>query len=347
MGWGARIVAVFASLVLFALGAWPLALLPLIYLIFSLRKPQVRPTYLARAEVLAYPQRPWGRYALGSFFFLLAAVAWRSGGTYSPLFFASIGSAVVLWPYIRGHRYVSSVVPVKDSVLLQNRLFPFLWHVLVEIKLESADQTRGIEAASGRLLLFAGKTSAVLQVISVLALSHAEAEKRAMARMRQETRMLSQRGAHLLPLDSADVAERLSAKLERLRVGTGDFGAVSSLPFDVIALTVKDGMVVAHRAYNLSETKGGRPTIPWPDLKQTREPLFAEVVQEIGKLHGWPGPDEFSSFLASLDASRTEPLPDRIRLGEEAGIKVTVETPGGASVQITRPQFRVLARIYA
>jgi len=344
MGWGLRMVAVFVMLVTLGLGAWPVAFLAFLYLVFSFRRRREKPVYVLKQEIFAKPERPGRRYAAGGFLFALALVAAASGGTYSVVVFFLVGLVVVSWPGV-GRLGLSRVVPVQDSVLLRSRFFPFAWHALVEVKLESQEQTRGVASMSGKLLLFAGKSPAMYQVVSVYALDYRQAEGRVVKALRQESRMLSQRGAHLLPSDSADAASRLSLALERLKVGTDDFEAVSSLPFDAIAFRVRDGRLVSHRAFNVLEPNGAA-AIPTPDLASFREPLFAEVVQEIGEKHGWPGPDGFSPFLAALDASRSEPLADRIQVkGEDAG-RVTVQSAGGSEVRLTRPQLRVLARIY-
>jgi hypothetical protein len=346
MGWRLRLTAILVMLIFLGLGVWPVSLLVFLYLAYSFRRPRTRAVLGQRQETFQKPARPWGRYGIGAALFLLSFVAAESGGTYSPEVFLVTGLAVILWPVISGLGLLSGVVPVKDSVLLQNRLFPLSWHALAEVKLESQDQTRGIAAMSGKLLLFAGRAPAMFQVVSVCALNYRQAEASIVKRLRRETKMLSQRGAHLLPADSADAADKLSLEWERLSIGTEDFEAVSSLPFDAVVFQVKDGRLVSHRAFNVLEPNG-TAAVPVADLKHAREPLFAEVVQEIGRKHGWPAPDEFSSFLASLDASRTEPLVDRFRMKEEVEGKVIVETPGSAQVRLTKAQVRALARIYA
>ena len=346
MGWGKRIVAILVILIFLGLGAWPISLLIFFYLVYSLRRPKAKTVLVQKQEIFQKPGRPWGRYTIGAALLLLSLVAAESGGTYSPAVFFVAGLAAIFLPFISRLGHLRKVVPIKDSVLLQNNLFPLSWHTLVEVKLELQDQTRGITAMSGELLLYAGKAPTMFQVVSVYALSYNQAEVIVMKKLRRETRMLSQRGAHLLPVDSADAADKLSLELERLSIGTEDFEAVSSLPFDAIAFRVKDGRLVSHRAFNVLE-RNGVAAVPPADLRYAREPLFAEVVQEIGEKHGWPGPDEFSSFLASLDASRAEPLADRFRMKEEVEGKITVETPGGAQVMLTRAQVRALARIYA
>jgi hypothetical protein len=346
MSWGTRLFAVVIMLASFALGAWPLGLFALLYLVYTLRRPGAKSVQGQRQEVFQKTERPWRRYALGAVLFLLSSVAAGSGGTYSPAVFFATGLAVFFWPTFGRLGHFARVVTVKDSILLRSSLSPVTWHALAEVKLESPEQARGIAAMGGKLLLFSGKTPAVFQVVSVRALSYRHAEESVLRKLRRETRMLSQRGAHLLPVDSSEAAVRLSLELERLSIDANDFEAVSSLPFDAIAFQVKDGRLVSHRAFSVLE-RDGVAAIPVADLRHAREPLFAEVVQEIGEKHGWPGPDEYSPFLASLDASRSEPLVDRLRMKEEVEGRVTVETPGGAQVRLTRAQVRALARIYA
>lgn len=345
MGWGTRFVAILVILIFFVIGAWPIGLLIFLYLAYSIRRPKAKAVFIRKQEVFGRPGRPWGRYLLGGALFLLAPVALEAGGALSPIAFLIGGAAVIFWPRIERSGFANRVVPIRDSVLLRSSFLPFRWHALVEVKLESQDQTRGIAAMNGRLLLFAGKTPSTFLVVNVHAFTYKQAEEGVVNKLRKETRMLSQRGAHLLPLDSADAAGRLCMGLERLKARTDDLQAVSSLPFDVLALHVKDGLIVSHRAFNISEPVV-EPSIPQPDLPLPRQPLFAEVVEKIGERHGWPGPDEFSPFLAALDASRTEPLADRFRTkGEDSG-RAVVDTPGGAEVKLTRPQLRAAARIY-
>ena len=150
---------------------------------------------------------------------------------------------------------------------------------------------------------------------------------------------------HLLPLDSRDAAEKLSLRLHRLSLGTAGLDPAPPLPFDVFALQTKEGLVVCHRAFRVAEPSRA-VSIPSPDISPAREPLLAEVVDRVGEIHRWGGPDEFSSFLAALAASRADPLADRLRTRDEEAGRVAVETPGGAQAKVTRPQLRAIARVY-
>jgi len=347
MGWGRRLIAVFVGLLAFGVGAWPITLLAFLYLFFSLRKPRRQPVYvLKQGEIFTKPERPWKRYAASGFLLFLSLIALESGGTYSPLVLFLGGIGVISWPLIRRSGLANRVVPIHDSVLLRSLVFPFAWYSLVEVKLELQDQARAIASMNGKMILFGGRTSSMFHIVSTLALDYKRAEKKTMKMVKDESRMLSQRGAHLLPIDSSQAAERLSVGLERLKLGTNDLEAISALPFDVLLLHVQDGVIVAHGAFNISGRHGECPIIPTTDTTHIKQPLFVEMVQRIGESHGWPGPDEFSPFLAALDASRTEVFADRIRMKEETTEKLTVETPSGAQVGLTRPQLRALARIY-
>jgi hypothetical protein len=344
MGWGLTVLAVLIGLIALGLGVWPITLLAAVYLVLSFRKQRVRRATIFKQQVLSTPKRPAGRYAAGAALLLLSCVALMEGGTLSPAVFFLGGVAVIFQPHLRRSLLANQLVPLRESILLRSRFFPFLWYALAEVKLESQDQVRGIAAMEGQLLVFAGKNPSTLQVVSAYALGYREAEAKVVRRLQRESRMLSQRGAHILPLDSAEAVGKLSLELKRLKVGSDDFHAVSSLPFEVIALRVKDGLVVSHRAFNI--VGEGAASIPSPDLSQERQPLLAEFVQVIKEKHGWPGPDEFSPFLAALDASRAEPFADRIRpKGEDTG-RVAVETPGGSEVKLSRAQLRAVARIY-
>lgn len=342
MGWGLRSLAILVGLVSLGFGAWPIALLAAVYLVFSFRAPKPRRT---AQGVLRSQKPPWGRLVLGGVLLLLSAIALGSGGTLSPVVFMLAGLGVIASPLARVNGLASRVVPMKDSILLRSRVFPFRWHALAEVKLEAQDQARGVSSMDGRLLVFAGKRPSAVQVVSTLAFGHAGAEDKIVKVLRRETRMLSQRGAHLLPLDSEEASRRLSLKLRRLKLGAGDLESVSSLPFDVFALRATEGLLVSHRAFGVEEP-GGPASIPAADISPERRPLFAEVVQEISEKHAWPIPDEFSPFLAALDASRGEPLADRLRITGEGDGRVAAEAPGGAGVKLTRAQLRAVARIY-
>ncbi|MDG6947164.1 MAG: hypothetical protein JRN44_01415 [Nitrososphaerota archaeon] len=337
-------MAAMAGLAALSVGAWPFSLVALFYLFYSFRPKgeQSAPGQGQGAPI--GPRRPWGRYLLGVTLFLLSAVAFGAGGTLSPIVFCLGGLAVLLWPAMK-KGMASRVAPVKESVLLRSTACPLLWYSMAEVKLESQGQTRGITALDGSLLFYSGKATSVFLLVRVRALGCRRAEEEVVRAFRMGSRMLSQRGAHLLPLDSSDAAQKLSFALERLHIGTCDVKGLASLHFDVLALRAREGAVVSRRAFLISEPAAS-PFIPDSDLPLPRPPLLAEVVDAIGERHGWQAPDEYSAFLAAMDAARGEPLADKIRTKGESEGKVAVETPGGTEVMLTRAQLRAVARIY-
>lgn len=276
---------------------------------------------------------------------LLSALTLADGGTHSPAAFLFLGLVVLLWPSLRAKGLVERVVPVKDSVLLRSRLLPYRWYAVAEVKHEAPDQTRAIAALDGTLLVFAGKAPAALLVLCVNAIGYRQAEEMMVEDLRRSEGALSRMGGHLLPLDSGDAAGRLSLSLKRLGAVANYLDAVASTSFDVLVLRAEGGLVVSHREFRAIEA--GRPAIPRPDLSVLRPPLLAEVVEKIGEGHGWPGPDEYSSFLAAMDATRSEPLAERFRAAGEIDGRMAVETPNGVGVKLTRAQLRAVARIYA
>lgn len=345
MGWGRRILAAAVGFLSLGVGAWPVSLIALAYLLCSFVRTNAAPAVNSGEERLPRTNGRWGRYGLGAVLLLLAVVALGTGGTFSPYALSFGALAVLLWPLFRVGGIARQVVPVKESVLLRNRFLPFRWYAVAEVKLEAQDQSHGISALDGELLVFTGRASSAFLVVQVDVFGVRRAEERVFEKLRRDTGMLSKRGAHLLPLDSGDAVQRLSLTLDRLSMGANDLGTVSSLPFDVLALQTKEGVVVSQRAFRILE-QCGAASVPASDLPTPRPPLLAEVVEKIGERHGWPGPDEYSPFLAALDASRAEPLADKIRTKGEGEGRVAVETPGGAEVGLTRAQLRAVARIY-
>ncbi len=345
MGLALKVLAVAFALVSLALGAWPVSFLALAFLVLTSRRSVGHRVASQDANVLSSAGRPWLRYTLGGAFLAMSGAALAAGGTYSPPVLLLAGLSVLFLPAVLPSAYFSAVVPVSDSVLLRSSLFPFRWYSLAEVKLEAQDQSRGVASMDGRLLIFAGRNPRVVQILGVYALGCRTAEDRVVDAFRRESKVLSKRGAHLLPLDSADAANRLSVKTKRLGTGSMSSDAPGPLAFDVLSLRSREGLVVAHRAYRVLD-EARTASIPSPDASPRRRPLLAEVAEMIGERHGWPSSDEFSSFLAALDASRGAPLADRIMTKGVGVGNVTAEAPGGAEVRLSRAQLRAVARIY-
>jgi len=349
MGWGLRIIAILFAMLTLGVGAWPISLLAIIWVGLSFRRSKRssgRAPGPAR-EILPEPGRPWARYCAGSLFFMVAIVASKSGGVFSPIVMAGFGGLVLFWPRIRNGMTASRVTPVKDSVLLRSTFLPFHWHVLVEVKFEPGNQVRAVSALNGRVFIFAGRTVSVFHTVSAFAFGYRSAERRILAKLRRESRRLASRGGYLAPLDGSEASRKLAAGFKRVRIQTDDTETVSTLPFDALVLQVERGRVVSQGAFDLSEGNQGKPCLPLPGQKTKRQPLLWELAELIEEKHGWSGPSEMCTLLATLDATRSDPVGDRLRIVEgDPSQGISVAVPGGAKACLTRPQIRALTAIY-
>jgi hypothetical protein len=122
--------------------------------------------------------------------------------------------------------------------------------------------------------------------------------------------------------------------------------SLSTTDYDILSIETRKGMVHAVGAYKTSEGKD----VVMPAARQVfaRPPLLWEVLQEAGKKIRWPNPDERTTFLASMSATRGETIGERV---VETGVSgdsqvVMVQSLGTPSVSLSRAQLRAIARIY-
>jgi hypothetical protein len=339
MGWVLKGLAALVALASLGFGVWPVFLPVAVYLLLSFRRGARRGP---ERQGLRYSKCPRRHHIFGGMLVALSLVALMAGGTLSPVLLFAGGVITLLWaPRLGGLSMV--VVPVRESILLRSRFFPWKWYALAEVKPESEYSMRGAAPSDGRLLVFTGRGPAAFEVLGVRALRYGTAEDKVVRFLRRETMSLSHKGVHLLPLDGEDASKMLSLNLEKLGGGTGNF--VPSLPFDVLSLRSKEGLVVGLRAFRVRGDS--RVTkIPPADAPPVRRPLVVEAVQKIGEEQGWPTADDFVPFLAALDASRSEPFADRVRTKGEISGRVAVEAAGGAEVRLTKAQLGAVGRIY-
>jgi hypothetical protein len=344
MGQAPKVLAVAVALFAVALGAWVVAIAALAWLGWSLRGRGARERVTRQGEVLPRSGRPWGRWCAGAVLLLLAAVAARSGGTYSPFAFGVPGIVVLLWPRTAAAP-LRRVSPVAESILLRRTYVPFVWHAFAEVKLGREGRARAVSALNGTIVLFGGTAPSVLKEVSVRAVGHSRAESKAVRRLRSEAGRASARGAYLLPLDSSEAAKKLSAGLARAGLEAGDFEHAQRLPFEVLALRSEEGRVASYDAFDLLEERR-QPSVLCTGSRPRRRPLLWEVAEKVEEMQGWPGPDGATAFLASLDATRAQPFELRVKMAGESPEEVAVEGPGGTQATVTRAQLRALARIY-
>ncbi len=340
--WSKAFLAVF-GLVALALGAWPVLLLAFGYLAWSLRRRRAKPS--ARDDASTGRGRPLVRWGAGLSLLVLALAALASGGRYSVLLLLSGGLAFLFWPAARVRGLLGRVAAVPDSVLLRSVLFPVQWHAVVEVRFEGDEQVRAMSAVEGKLLLFGGKRPCVFLVTTVRALSPARAARAVESKLRARSRVLADRCAYLFPLDGGAAAGLLARSMERLDVKLEEVRSASSLPFDMLAMQTEGGRITGYAVCRTVEGTAA-PSLPSADVKPSRQPLLWEMAEAIEERRGWPAPDERGALLASLNATRSEPVGDRIVMKGETPAGLSVGTAGGACVELTRPQLRALMGIY-
>ncbi|HKT22861.1 MAG TPA: hypothetical protein VJR06_09685, partial [Nitrososphaerales archaeon] len=281
---GLMSLAALAGLIAYGLGAWPISLLVAVYLVLSIWRARAGSAAPCDRPFPSQPGGKWGIYAVAATALLISGIAHGAGGKLSPIVFLLAGLFVILLPSLGHGALAGQVVPMRESILLRSRFLPFRWYALAEIKLESQDQTRGLSSLDGEVLIFAGKSPSAIKVLRVAAIRHAEAEEKVLTTLRDETRMLSQRGAHVLPLDSEEASRKISLRLVRLGIRVEHVKVVATLPFDLIAAQISGGLLVKGRAFRI-EGYGGSPSVPQADVTPWRRPLFAELVEEIAEKH--------------------------------------------------------------
>lgn len=342
MGWGLRLLAVFALLASFALGLWLVSLLCLVYLAISFRPRggKGRGNPKARSGPPSFSKR----HLLSAAFLILALVALSSGGVASPVVFFGIAATVFFWPRLGGASLTRTVTPARDSVLLRRVLNPFAWYCLVEVKFGTGSPSRFLPVTNGPLIISGDADPHVYTLVGVTALDHSHAERKIIESLRERTRLVAQRGAYLLPLDSSEASAWFRRRLEPLKVRGEDL--VRSGPVhDVLVLDHEGGMVKKAGAFSVRKEPGRWPSLPHLGKTISRHPLLWEVLEGVPEGR-WPRPDECSGFLGSMSAMRGEPLEERLK-GEETRGGLALQCAGSETAVLTRAQLRAVASVYA
>jgi len=142
---------------------------------------------------------PWATYA-GIFMLLISALALFSGGFVSPVVFGLGGILLLLRPRLDAGRLPASPRHVEGSVVLHDRLDPFLWYAVMELKLSTRDVVR-VLCSLGQRFIFRLDGGSPLIVLSAFSLGRKGAERKIVSRASEISRVLAPLGAFLLPLD--------------------------------------------------------------------------------------------------------------------------------------------------
>jgi len=199
---------------------------------------------------------------------------------------------------------------------------------------------RALSSFTGTLLVYPA-TGRAYSLATSYALSQGVAEAKLLPQFRSPLH-----GAYLFPLDGKSAADTLRRKLSPLRLPQGDLTQSVPRASGLIVLECDEGVV--HRAASFeSAREAAFPTLPPRGAAASSRPLLWEVLDAMGRTTHWPDPDAFSSLLASVSATKGEPLGERLRALEGSEDNVNVESLTGDSLVLSRPQLRAMFAIYS
>jgi hypothetical protein len=324
------------------------------------------------------------RYLLGGLFLLAALAAVGEHGTLSPFVFGGLGALCFLWTSLSRSRHLPAIgySPLRESTLLRRAFVPFEWLTVVELKLSSQESARALSVLHDDLVIVAPpseKPSAYL-VVKVLAVGYRNAEARMSEKLRKLAGLLARRGAYLMPLDSLEAVRRFRPGLEPLKMDLRRdtvLEAVGHYPYDVLVVKPDGGRAKSLGAYLVGcsameeevevpsagpdrnaivtsdAAEKGRAALPAVRQSFERPPLLWEVISCVQERFHFSDPDGYTMFLNNMHVSRGSPLGAKMSLadGDSAretsnGSALMVESLGGAPVELTRAQLRMIVKMY-
>lgn len=338
MGWIARISAALIGVFSFSSGLWLFGILSILYLIFSFR-PRTKD---ARGAAKAKSPLPI-RAILGVGLFVLSAIAFGAGGTYSPILLFLSGLIAFSWSHLPVGSIFAQVLPIEGSILLRSKYFPFLWYALAEVKPGPEDFPRAASYISGRLVIFVDSARAYV-LAECRALRRSSAEAQLLSRLKDSASSRQSR-AYILPLDAKLASELFLHRFSVTKIPEDLAADASSLP-ELLMVQAQSGRIERASAYNIS-APAGSPSLPLRCKESKNRPLLWELLESVGKRSRWPGPDAYSNLLDSVMATRGEPIGERLGGIEGSGGSVVVQSLGGEKVELSRPQLRAIVSIYS
>ncbi|MGH9917527.1 MAG: hypothetical protein ACRD6W_01440, partial [Nitrososphaerales archaeon] len=179
------------------------------------------------------------------------------------------------------------------------------------------------------------------------------AEESLLARFTELARISAPLGAYLLPVDSEKaVGGLLRRRVDPVQLDSKGWPSpLSTSDYDLLSIEAKrGGFVHSVGAYKSSEGSGkAKATLPSARQALSRPSLLWEVFRELGKKVEWQKPDGYTTFLASMFATKGETFGERV---SEAGSgegpqQLLVQSLGTPPVKMSRPELRVITRIYS
>lgn len=338
MGCGSRLAALVVGLASFGVGLWLVGALCFFCLAFSFRPVRRRSSEgKVRRGIRVAP-----RLIVTGVLLSVSAVAFISGGVFSPMVFFIAAVVVLLWPGLVGLLPFSEALPVKNSILLRSKYLPFSWSSLAELKPGTEAFPRAVSSFTGTLLVFTntGKTYAVA---SCRSLEQKEAEANVLLQFRRST---SGTGAYLLPLDAEVASDVLRLNLLRSKIPSTDLAESASGISGILMLDCNRGTIRRAATFDVLGTSSSA-TVPPRGSEVESAPLTWEVFDSLSKRTRWPEADAYSNLLDSMVATRGVPIAERVRGVEGSGNRVTVHSLSGEEVCVSRPQLRAIFSIYS
>lgn len=338
MGRTRRLFVGLVGAVSFAAGLWFVGIISILYLAISFRpRPKVAG---GEANVKS---RTSIRLFLAGALFLLSAVAFSTGGTYSPVLLTSAALIVFFWPHLHFGSTFSQVIPIEESILLRSKYVPFLWYALAEVKPGPEDFPRAASSLSGTLVVFVDAARA-FALAKCRAWRRNDAEAQLLSRLKASASSRQSR-AYILPLDAKAASELFLHEFSLTKLPEDLATHASSLP-GLLVVHALGGRIERASAYRI-ETPSDSPSIPLRCKEIENKPLLWELLESIGRRSRWPGPDAYSNLLDSVAATQGEPIGERLGGIEGSGGSIVVQSLGGERLELSRPQLRAIVSIYS
>lgn len=348
MGWKLKALVLLFGTFALAAGAFILAIPAFLWVLWPRNRGAKNRTGPPNGKVSPARNLSWLKY-VGIFFLLLAAVALVGGGKLSPFVFGALGAGILLYGQRGGGGLAPWLEAVDNTILLRSRLLPFSWVSVAEVKASSMDPAKLIPLLNDRVLVKVGPNAAAYVVLHVSALREGEAEAKAVVRMRELSRLVVSVGAYVLPLLGEEAASVVKKQSRKLKLDLSDLEhSLASVPYDLVSIKPKGHLVEAIGAYQVLEEGKTRSVVGTPQAVKTPV-LVWEAATSIGTRANWATPDDVTTFLSSLAATRGVSVGQRlVEEGPASRPKsIIVKSLSTPAVELGRAQLRALVRVYS
>jgi hypothetical protein len=278
--------------------------------------------------------------------FCLSVAALSNGGTFSPALFAAGGFGSLLYAK-EGARSVRPMLGmVKGSLVLRDRLLLFRWYLIAEVKMVTSHPSKPLSSVQGTLVIRAEGKAKAFVVLETISVSRGDAEARLGHRLGDAARCLTPLGAYLFPLEGEEALAAVTCSGKRVELGEGQVErGLLAFPCAVISADVSGQNVKRIAVFGGKE---GRRTPVLPS-RRVRGPLTLwELVSALEKRLEWESPDDTTTFLSSVAATKGGAWGDRLQnVGAPGANTLLVKSLRTPALELTKSQMRILMEIYS